>query len=787
MSDSIRSTRQFGVNLDNAQPPQQHRGLGAQPGIGGQSGPMAPGSTIRAIMGGAAERNGQPVGGFNWRTGAGGIETNEVLAGMLEAGGGIDAGSQEYYISKAEYPMVQFFNFMMRREQKLFYHNYITVRDAFILDNQTGVVDPIKKDFVEEISRRPEFIKTVGSQGMIIFGYILIEELRRSNKEEWTQQDYFNGVQLAVSHLLLLEFISWICYTKKGQGWINRLPKRLEEILNNLSVLKEQFSVMWDFFDAPFPYEKLDFVKRISTPIEYARLNDPDMYAEFLGFTPGRKVDPGHQNIELQNTLEMIRRNAQEFNNGGYQQHQYQQAASQPQHEEVNMTWGNFRNDLENLDVQNKHTFDLKHYFKYTGRPNHYYVAESDWKHIQRVFRRHQDQRQEHAIARNIYRVIVIDLDKDDGWFSFPVRLENVDVPILIQNPALLLPPLDKMRAEGDQYENIVPVTLEEVADDRLTVKIPAIKKHGKGTPAIVVSDPVVSTEAKTIVADINLITNKVTSDLKGQAACIFTEVSTWDVYEVKAPEIKTRLFHDVPFLFADSDLDERPNIVEAGIILGRYFEQKIIPEGLANFINGRLTDITNQWLSNVCGYNVVDGKGGGGKLQIESFITGIQLLNDHLRKTDALVWNALIDAEADNYLNNHLKMFHKVNRFLTAPENMSAIDKLKDDNNLYFIRDLYIANVVNDGGPIYVEPNVPQYIKRSVLPELFQLMEVCVEVEGDGETESETPPLPYQDRLLRFSSTEHVWLFSHSIEDRNVATLRHVDTDKPLVLLKVN
>lgn len=784
MSDSLRSTRQFGVNLDNANPPAAHRGLGGMGGqqqqLGVQAGAMAPGSTIRAIMGGAAERNGQPVGGFNWRTGTGGIETNEVLAGMLEAGGGIDAGSQEYYISKAEYPMVQFFNFMMRREQKLFYHNYITVRDSFILDNVTGAVDPIKKDFVDEISRRPEFIKTVANQGMIIFGYILIEELRRSNKEEWTQQDYFSGVQIAVSHLLYLEFLSWLCYTKKGQAWMNRLPPRLENILSNLDAVKERFSVIWDFFDATFPYAQLDFVKRISTPLEYAKLNDPDQYAEFLGFAPGRKIDASHQNIELQKTLEMIRRNAQEFNNGGYQEHHHQ-AASQPQHEEVNMTWGNFRSDLENLDIQNKHTFDLNHYFKYTGRANHYYVAEGDWKYIQRVFRRHPDQRQEHAIAHNVYRVVVIDLDKNDGWFSYPVRLENVDVPILIQNPALLLPPLDKMRADGDVYPGIVPVALEDVTDKDLLVKIPVIKKQGKGTPAIVVSDPVVSTESKTIIADISLITNKVTADLKGQAACIFTDVSSWDVYEVEKPEIKTRLFHDLPFLFADSEMDVRPNLVEVGALLNHYFEQDIIPANLAEFINGRLTDITNQWLVNSCGYNMVEGKGGGGKLQIKSFVNDIEKLNAHLRSKDALVWNMLIDNEADNYINSHLKMFHKVNRFIQAPENMSAIDKLKDDNNIYFIRDFYIANVVNDGGPIYGEVNVAQYIKRSVLPELFQLVEVQVELDGEDITAG------YRDHLIRFGSTNNVWLFSYSVEDRNVATLRHVNTDKPLVLLKTN
>ena len=140
-----------------------------------------------------------------------------------------------------------------------------------------------------------------------------------------------------------------------------------------------------------------------------------------------------------------------------------------------------------------------------------------------------------------------------------------------------------------------------------------------------------------------------------------------------------------------------------------------------------------------------------------------------------------MTDGGATNYLTHHLQLFHKQNPFGPPTEELGVLERIKDGVDLYVARHFYLANLVGDKGPFHEEFNVPLYIKRSKFPELFRLMEIVVEEEGEITQEV------YKDRLLRFADANHTWLFSYTMGDRNVATLRHVDTDKPLVVMGVN
>lgn len=801
MSDSLRPTgmgsgglgsRPNSVSLDGGPPSQQHRGLGGiqQPLQANGAASLMPGATIKNVLANGAAAAGQAgSSGFNWKTHGGGLEQNDVLGNMLAGSGVVDQDSLDYFIGKVEDPMIKFMYYMARRETPVFYKNYLQVKERFIYDQATGMECPLKKEFISDVNKLATFHQTVAMQGAVIFGYLLIEEMRRSNKEQWTEQDFHNAVQLACCHVLFLELLNWLFNTKKGVSFCSRLPKALETQLASLDTIKETFAKMWETFDAPFPYANLNFVSTISTPVEYARVYDPNNYGEFLGFVPQQARHEAVQTTDQNSLAALIARNAAAYH--GYTVNQpapAQQAAKSNSLNEVGMTWGTIRNDLDNLSRDNMRDFDLPRYFRATGRENHYWMPESDWTRIQRVYRRHPDMRQEETLMHGCFRIIIIDLLADNGWFTKVVRDEKHDVTDILTNPALLLPKLDKPDNDEELYA-VVAAPLSEVADPAtLEVPIEKVKELGKGIPAIVIDEPIIDNKSAAIISNVNIITQRVTAQFRGTtSAAIFDNLTQWDAYSCVSREDKTRLFLDCPYLFADAELKstERPNFFSAALHLKKLFAENIIDNNLCNFINARLTHVVNEWLVNECGYNFVDGKGGGGKLTINNLAGDIQELHDVLLKKDEQAYHVLMDGTATNYLTQRLQMFHKVNPFLVAPEEMGVLDKVKDEVDLYVIRSFYMANVVGNKGPFYAEANVPQYIKRSTFPEIFRLMEIVVEEElAEGE---ELPEEIYRDKLVRFADSNNVWLFSYTLGDRNVATLRHINTQKELVVLSVN
>lgn len=770
----------------NAQVPgseQRTAGMGNL-GVNQLQAQVMPGTNIKNFLANIAQSTaGSGGGGFNWKNHGGGLEQNEVLAGMLE-NGGVSQDTIEYYIGKAEEPMTMFMVHMSRRSPTFFYRNYQKIKEQFTLDQETGAVCPLKKEFITDINKVPSFHTTIAVNGGVIFGFLLIEDMKKTGKEQWSESDFNNASEIACYQALFMEMLNWLFNTKKGVSFTHRLPKKLEMQLANLETIKDEFSKMWEMFDVPFPYAQLSFVNTVSTPVEYQRVFDPDRYGEYLGYVPQQHRDENVRNNDYESINRMVDRNVAERRGYNYQEPPPKPAASQNYLNEVHMTWGTTRSDFENLTRENMRDFDLQRFFKPIGLPNHYFIPESDWRKIQKVYRRHPEMKQEEGLLRDCYRVVVIDFTNNDGWFSHAVRAEGLDVARVFSNPELLLPKLEKPENDGDLYMVVAAPMSEVVENEKLEVNIERIKDLGDGIPAIVVDEQIIAQKTVALMQNVSLVTDRVTAKFKGRkSAAVFDDLVEWDVFTCSKPEDKTRLFLDAPYLFVDADLKpaERPSIIDAGKHLRRLFNEGIIDNELAGFINNRMTSIVNEWLVNVCGYNAVDGKGGGGKLQIDNFVADIEDLVKEFQNSDDQAYGVLTDGNAVNYLTHHLQLFHKQNPFGPPTEELGILERIKDDVDLYVVRHFYLANLVGDKGPYHEEFNVPLYIKRSKFPELFRLMDIVVEEEGKD------PQEVYKDRLLRFADANHTWLFSYTMGDRNVATLRHVDTNKPLVLMGVN
>lgn len=771
------------ATLDGQVPQSDQRaGLGGMAGAGQLQAAVVPGSTIKSFLAGVANNTASSGGGgFNWKTHGGGLEQNEVLAGMLE-NGGVSQDTIEYYIGKAEEPMSMFMMHMSRKSPTFFYKNYQKIKEQFRLDRETGQVCPLKKEFIDDISKIPSFHTTVAINGGVIFGFLLIEDMKKSGKEQWSESDFNNACEIACYQALFLEMLNWLFNTKKGASFTHRLPKKLELQLNNLETIKEEFSKMWEMFDVPFPYAHLSFVNTVSTPVEYPRVFDPDRYGAYLGYQPQQVRDDHARNVDYASIDAMIERNVAERRGYAYEAPPPKPAASQHNLNEVSMTWGTTRSDFENLTRENMRDFDLQRFFKPIGLPNHYFIPDSDWKKIQKVFRRHPEMKQEEGLLRDCYRVVVIDFSNNDGWFSHAVRAEGLDVARVYSNPELLLPKLEKPENDGDLYMVVAAPMAEVVEGDKLEVNIEKVTALGAGIPAIVIDEQIVEQKTAAIMQNVSLVTERVTSKFKDtKASAVFTNLVEWDIFSCAKPEDKERLFLDMPYLFVDSALKpkERPSVLNAGKHLRRMFNEGIIDNAVCGFINSRMTALVNEWLVNVAGYNAVDGKGGGGKLQIDNFVADIEELANEFKNTDEQAYGVLTDGKVSNYLTHGMAMFHKQNPFGPPAEELGILEKIKDGVDLYVTRNFYLANLVGDKGPFHEELNVPLYIKRSKFPELFRLMEIVVEEEGTKHKHE-----VHKDHLLRYADSNHTWLFSYCLGDRNVATLRHVDTQKPLVVL---
>lgn len=760
---------------------------GGHPGFGGpqaqqqqQQGFSTPGAMLRQYLSGQGGGGGA-TSSFNWKSHNGGLESSETLGKMLNGAEVDDKSTKEYYIDKVAQFMFHFSDSIMRnKHQTYFYQHFIEVRDNFFMDMQTQTACPVKKEFVESVMKVHDFKRIVGFNGSIVFGYLLINELKKTGADDWNEREVHSACQLAISHIMSFEFVNWLVSTKKGRMWHNRLPANIDRSLGNLEGLKDQFADMWEMFDLVFPYANLSFAKTTSAPMEYHRVFNPAEYGDTFGRVPG-DYNP-QPRTDNDSVLALVERNAQLRKRFVEEPRQNVAAPHQELYNEVGTTVNTIRYDFPSINRSNMDSFDWRKEFRPIGKENHYWVCESSWIHIQKIFQRHPEQRQEEAVGSGVFRVIVIDLDGARTWQSFTVRNEKLTVQYVMSNPERLLPLLEKSPDEDQVYAvTVTPVEMVDKAN-KLEVPLEMVKELGEGIPVIAVNETLVSQSTQDLITNVDLTTRSLTKNIKGVAAIAFN-LGEWDTYSLKPDEqhVKVRLFQDAPFLFNDAgEKGGRPSMYQAGRKLVHYFNENIIPEALARFINARLMNIVNEWLVNEMGYNVVDGKGGGGKLQITNFVQDLEDLNKFLKEKDPLAYELFNDGSRDNYLTKGLRIFHYNNPYGMDPEEMPALDRLKSEITLYVVRDIFMVNVINDRGPLHSEENVPVYIRRSVWPDIFKMVEDAF----DKTTEN---VFEITDKVVRYGEAGNLWLFSYTSDDRNVATLRHISNSKPLVLMSMN
>lgn len=771
MSNTIRPTAAVNVPLPGQANQPQVPGMGQRAGMPGYAqGQMDPALQLRSYIEGSQQQR-QGMGGtgaVRWEQFGDSRYEDAALREIRSTTG--DEDVNRFYVQKYAAASMEFLGQLLRR-QGAFYDEYRAVLEHFRLNAATGTPCEIRNEFVNTLNRYPEILRGIAEAAAPMFAQRLINVAKNTPNGEVGRKEYFDAAIFSIRCTLVMEMLAWLCKHPAGRQFVYRLTPEINKWIANIESYKDTFSVACNTLGLSSPYAGLVWDVKQPGRTDAALVSEAStafMYQDFTR-TQGTDTMPQSPTAELQ---EWVRRNAQATRN-----RHAPPPPNRPMEPSSDLQWNKVRTDFNNLTPQNRDAFELRQYFHNIGKPNHYFITESDWKKIQKAYTPHEEQTvQEETVLRGCFRVVIIDLDKDNGWFSTVVRAEGLSVTTLLTNPEKLLPFL-----EADDHSGMVnAVSLEKAVGDSKKLEIPVEtcnELEGEGIPLIYVSEEIAETSSKKLMATAITSAQELTQNMDETSAVSFNAVN-YTTFVCDSEADKTRLFHDLPFLFKDAPADamKKPlSFYQRLKKLQLYFDEGIIGEELIDFISNRLTVMTNHWFISSLGYEHNEN---GVHISVGNIISDFDDLDKILETDDPEAYHCFnAPGDGRNLLTEAMKMFRFENPY-EAEEDGGLIREAQKKRELLVERQMYLVVINRRMSPEVNANSEPLLIKRSRFPELFDLVEKGFEpTMGDLHVES-------TDKVLHFQQGDKSWLFTYSAYDINVATLRHITRRQELVYL---
>lgn len=742
-------------------------GTNNTPGLGmGQ--PTSIAEKLRAVLGSSlAQTNNN---GYNWSQHATNLYEDDALR-QLKGGVDISPESDSYFIERVAGAMEVYMQHIFHRSQS-FYEVYKRGREEFRL-TINGLPCEVRGAFIDEVSKMHDFTRIVATAGAPFFGKKLVDQLKDGSREQFTQNDYLDAAFIAIRNILSLELINWLMKSRKGREYAVRLPKEIQSRINNLEQMKDFTNSVFDFFGLTSPYANLEFkipeVVRPDFQMLYGGVTNFTQNYYTAGAGNAQIVDDPQGNEDL---LQLVYRNAQEAT----QTPNFQRTARATE-ESMSMSWDETRTDLQNLNADNKHLFNLGRFFHNIGKPDHYFIEDEMWQRIRHAFNKHSQMGKEQTCLPGTFRIVICDLQNNSGWHSTIVRSDDLDMQYVLSNPAKLLPLLEDPTLQ--KTWDVTNYNLsDQVEKNTLTIDIAECVKLEKGLPVTTFDKLVESRGTPQIYSSLEILNKNITKNYKKTNVVSFN-VATWDTFTCSSVEDRIRIRDDLPFLFKDIEIENNPSFYQACRKLRAYFAEGIVNGEVGSFICSHLTNIVNNWLINCGGYSAVVDQFGRA-LSVDDVFEDIVELVEYLKERDPTAYHWLTQTHENHFLLENLKIFTLDNPYNKVDEE-DIVSTAKYELELQVVRNLYLAVVNNRQGPHYVEKDIPLVIKRSAFPEYFDMVEKSFDstlaVTGGGD-------IKITDKLIKFSENGTLWLFSYSMVDENVATLRRVEEAGTLVLL---
>lgn len=737
-------------------------GVGGRPTMGGMGGQQAisPGDAIKNMLNQslqAVTKTGG-TGGFNWSRYDNNSYEDPALRSLSTPGEGY-GDNNAYFVDRVAQAMQMFIQQLYHRSGQ-FFEEFKKAKESFKFNPETSLPCPVRKTFIEEVDKLHEFSRILAFHGSVFFGHRLINILKETNKDAFSTGDYLESAHVAVRNVLFFELVNWLTASRSGRVFANDLPKELTDKLANLDKFKEITAVSFDIFGSPNPYAALEFKRVTATRPDYSMMAQP-MTTFVTGETEfhnqGINVDEGTREL-----MDFVNRNASSYKGTSYEE--------PIKHNPSN--WNQERNDYDKLTRRNRSEFNIRKLFTPIGKENHYFIPESDWKAIKHAFKKHSEMDAEETVLPGCFRIVIMDLDDEgSGWFSTIVRNERLDVPTILSNPALLLPAL-KTEEEMEQ-ELLTVLETNDLVKNGSFVEIEEAAEMTKEIPFISVGEEITGSDSKDLEATFTAVNKRLTSNLNNENAVGF-KIKAKGVLPCNNPEDKSLLAVKLPMLFRGSSNDKERSLYHCYREIYTLFSEGILDGKLMTFIDTKLTHDFNNWLVNVGGY--INDRKNPDYLAVDSILRDFREITEIFKVSDLSALGELHNKDfRQTYLGQQMQMF-EIDK--SKEKSNSLIAEIKDEQSLTLVKDLFITVINNKGGPLHQEKDVPIVIKRSRFPEIFQMMDKGFKATMKG---SDSKLI---DKVITFSSSDNMWLFNYSSLDKNVATMRHVSRDRPLVFL---
>lgn len=646
-----------------------------------------------------------------------------------------------------------------------------------VIPNAPHIKCPIRGAFLEFVKATPALKNLIAQRASIVGGYNF--SIRLAAETNPGAREVESLYVTAVINVLFMEMMNWFGKTDTGRQSYSRMTQELHALIARLPNFIEIMGECFAYFDIENPYASL-------TPVPQERI-DPEANAsqyvtrsyagtknDFFGYQgdPGALQQPGVRD-EL---MEMIHRNAGES--------QYQ-PTNTPQWDNpfpsADITYGrttNDRTDYCNLTKENMAEFNLNIFYPIPGMESWYVVDDSAWFYVQTVFRRHADQATEFCLLEDCYRIVKINWELDDGWFSDVVKVKGLDMKRVLTDPSLLLPTL-----EADEKGDVVitQTSLPEASgeEDDLLPLMPV--KELENIPGIVLNNEVVESqqlkEVETVTDGLYDIVKPDTTEMFGMT----TPVRNWTPFITEHPDVVTELYMYMHPLIKGSSHKPKDFFSFVSYV-ERVLDDRFGVIELKDLIEEHITETLNRWLVECRGYGPTmkdpyHYKCGPVFARIDEF-------KEFLQRYDTSTLDSLMDPSKFTRLFNRCKMFassddrKRLLESITPEGKLGMAARVTNERTLVIIKDIVFTRLGNIRPPIPEHPTDTVKVKRSIFPEIFSIVEqgfgkACEHLQEGAE------------QIFSFEYDDSLWLFITSDFDKNVGVLRRIYREGQLISLK--
>ncbi len=651
-----------------------------------------------------------------------------------------------------------------------FYAEFRAVLEHFQLSKTTGAICNIREAFVKTVNGHPEFIVHIASAGIPPITQILIDMAKQSPEGIPTPLEYRKATQMASTMVLTMEFISWLSKSREGREKALYLTPEIKKTVGDLEKFKDIFTHACTTIGVSNPYAGLVFEVNTVTRTDSSMIVEAERALKGMTDFGGTAFDSTPQE-DVRALYEQVYRTAELAKENHVPHHQNTDTGLH------SVEWETKPVDYTRITESNKEKFDYRKLFKWL-KDDWYFIPESDWKKIKHVFKRHEDQpEQEDSVLYGTFRIVKINFDTNDGWFSTIIRAEGIDMASAFMDPKLLLPALEI--SENGYNTQVAQVPVEKVLGNDETMSIPTgVVEKLEGIPLITVKDEITAPTSKAVMAALSSTNKSLTSKVKGVNAVSF-KTRIWEFFNCDSEADKNLLIKSLPFLFKDLEDNTLSFFMRIKKVVN-FFDSGVMDDEIGKYIDNRLTLMVNDWLINSLGYH--NSPDHHGYLAVESIFEDYSDLDNVFKESDEEAFRCFNgEGNPSNYLTEQMKLFVSQSPLNKINKSDSVVDKVQKKLRLVVDRPIYFVSVnkrlppskmeEDDGGVIV--------IRRSKFPEFFHMID-----EGFLPTMGKGKEPKVIDKIFHFDEDDTMWLFSYSSLDINMASMRRVTTRKSLLLL---